>query len=104
MSKEKIAGKVIKETLYLHAFRRDDGSYGFQTYTFDASNLENNNYILVDTKEIEMTVPEINEIDLDQKTIERMKEEQQKILADAQLKANNIEEQIQNMLCISHDN
>jgi len=101
MSKNNYAGKKITTEVYLSAMLRkfkvddEDDDYMFIITPDDAGKIDG--FISLGSKTISMTVPDV---DLDTRMIDSMKEEQQKISAEAHLKVQNIEETIQKMLAL----
>ena len=87
--------KTITQEVYLKAkpsqFAEGGYEYSINPYVFD-------NDIEIYSEEITMTVPD--DFDPTNQHIEMLKAEKQRIQAEAHLKAENIEEQIQSLLCI----
>lgn len=57
-------------------------------------------YVCIGEREFETEIPD--DFDPRPSQISALRKAKQEILADAQLKVNNIEEQIQSLLCIEH--
>lgn len=57
-------------------------------------------YVLIGVQEVEVEIPD--DFDPRPQQIEALKEAKQKILAETQIKVNNIEEQIQRILAIEY--
>lgn len=57
-------------------------------------------YILVGTTEVTVDIPECNPVQAEIEAIEKARD---KILADAQLQATQLNERIQRLLCIEHE-
>ena len=88
--------KTITETvkLYLHQDMHSDKHTIFQT------DMSEYGYILVSYKDVEITMDIPEGYDKNTAHIDSLKAEKQKIAGDAQLKMNNLEEQIQSLLAI----
>lgn len=71
----------------------------YQIFRCDMSDVSPE-YIAIKPVNIELEIPD--DFDPVPRQIEALKAKKQEILADAQFKANNIEEQIQRLLCIEH--
>jgi hypothetical protein len=87
----------ITKTIYLSASPapwKDDG------YSFTIVDFERDDCIAISSMEVTMEVPE--GFDMNTGQIDMLKTEKQKILAEAGLKAANIQDQIQRLLCIEH--
>lgn len=69
-------------------------------YSYSICSSEIDGFITVDTKEITMDVPD--NFDIGSARIKSLKAEKSRIQAEAQLKAQNIEGQIQALLAIEH--
>ncbi|MEX5968209.1 hypothetical protein [Providencia hangzhouensis] len=91
--------KTLSVTLYIHAQKQFDGSYRYNTHSFKA---ESDSYlgfaIAEHTTEIPFTEPTNAELVLLE--IDALKAEQNKILADAQVKSSLLEDRIQMILCL----
>lgn len=101
MSRNNYAGKEITKTLNLYGYindwklNDDDDNYNFTITVGEVD--AGTGYIHLGTMDVTMTVPDV---DIDACAITSMREEQQRISAEAQLKVNNIEETIQSLLCL----
>ncbi len=87
----------ITQTVYLMA---SPSLFEDSGYNYRVSSYQPDEYITVDSMEVTMEVPE--GFDLNTGQIDMLKTEQKKILAEAGLKAANIEDQIQRLLFIEH--
>lgn len=72
----------------------------FEVYSVDMTSSNSAERILVCETEIEVEIPD--DFDPTPGRIERLKAAKQEILAKAHVQAENIEEQIQRLLCIEH--
>lgn len=91
--------KTHTETIkfYLMAKLWTDGEVQYNTFSIDMSEY---GYILVTTKEVEVLIDIPEGFDPVTGQVDSLKKEKQKIGAEAQLKMNNIDEQIQSLLAI----
>ena len=88
------------ETAYLHLSKYIDGEY--VVYMTDMSEYGD---VLVATQEIEFSIDIPEDFNPNNARVDSLKAEKQKIAGDAQIKMNNIEEQIQSLLAIEdHSN
>jgi len=87
----------ITKTIYLSA---KPASWEEDGYNFTIVDFERDDCIAISSMEVTMEVPE--GFDLTTGQIDMLKTEQKKILAEAGLKAANIEEKIQRLLFIEH--
>ena len=71
----------------------------FSAWSCDVSKT-NPSYALVTTATVEVEIPD--DFDPVPQRIATLKNERQRILAEAEVKANNIEDQIRRLLCIEH--
>jgi hypothetical protein len=91
------------ETITLHLMAKkyhSDEEYEYSTSTTDMSDY---GYIPITTKDIEVSIDIPEDFDPVNGHIDSLKAEKQKIAAEAQLKMNNLEEQIQSLLAIECD-
>jgi len=94
--------KRITGTMYLIAstaswYCEAGENYGFYQASYEGSEGD----VTVSEKDVTMTVPEdFDEAEINAKFIGALREEQNKIKADAQLKVNNIEERVQSLLAL----
>ena len=89
--------KTEDVTLYIH----DDGGY----HIVDCVNRELYDWsscILVGIYNVKVPIPKYDEASIINKKIEHLKEKKQGVLADAQVKANKIDEEIQSLLAIEY--
>ena len=82
------------EPLYLHQ------QFSSGEYMIFQTDMTEYGYVLVNTQGIEITMDIPEGYDKVNSRIDQLKDEKQKIQAEAHLKAENIEEQIQSLLCI----
>ncbi len=87
----------ITKTIYLSA---SPASWEEDGYNFTIVDFEREDCIAISSMEVTMEVPE--GFDLNTGQVDLLKTEKQKILAEAGLKAANIEDQIQRLLFIEH--
>ena len=94
----------VKKTIYLIAALCpfSEGGYTTNIVSYDPELIENNNDIILKSMEVTMS-SDININDLNQGLIDSMREEQIRIKAKAEVQVQNIEQQIQERLCLSHD-
>ncbi len=90
--------KTVTETAYLIASPAswDESGYSYSIYTFKPQDK-----IIVSEMEISMDIPE--GFDPNQPHIDMLQKEKQRIAGEAQIKMNNLEEQIQSLLAIECD-
>ncbi|EHD22100.1 MULTISPECIES: hypothetical protein [Brenneria] len=86
----------IEVTLYFH---QCPYSKNIVVTTCDMSQ---QGYTLLGTHTDTFPVPQVSPVDLINLQIDTLKNQQQKILADAQIKAGELEDKIQRLLCIEH--
>ncbi|MCL2899759.1 hypothetical protein [Brenneria tiliae] len=86
----------IEVTLYFHQCPH---SKNIVVTTCDMSQ---QGYTLFGTCAVTAPVPQVSPADLVNLQVENLKNQQQKILADAQVKAGELEDKIQRLLCIEH--
>ncbi|MEH0874615.1 hypothetical protein QM999_07770 [Pectobacterium cacticida] len=60
------------------------------------------NCVLIGTHTVTVPIPKISDSELTNRQIAVLKSQQQKIIADAQLQASQLDDQIQRLLCIEH--
>ncbi|SST02815.1 Uncharacterised protein [Acinetobacter baumannii] len=89
----------LNVTLYIHAQKQFDGSYRYRPSTFKYDIDSGLGFVIAEhTVDIPFTAPSSTE--LVQLEIDALKAEQNKILADAQVKSSLLEDQIQMLLCL----
>ena len=88
---------IQKAELYLMAQKGHNDDYIYSICQCDMSEY---GYIPVAIKEFELSFDIPDDFDPVNGHIDALKAEKQKIAADAQVKMNNLEEQIQSLLCI----
>jgi len=92
--------KTITKTIYLQAA---PASWEPDGYSYDMYTFESERCIQIMSMEVSMDIPD--NFDLTNSHIDILKAEKQKIYAEAQIKTNNLEEQIQSLLAIEdHSN
>lgn len=94
--------KVHTEKMYICARRAFSGEeYGISLTSYDPTTGSNSlGYIVLGTTEVTVDIPECNPV---QAEIEAIEQARDKILADAQLQATQLNERIQRLLCIEHE-
>ncbi|MGB5115760.1 MAG: hypothetical protein WBO26_02160 [Providencia rettgeri] len=91
--------KTLSVTLYIHAQKQFDGSYRYYAHPFKTEADSCLGFVIAEhTTEIPFTEP--TNAELVQLEIGALKAEQNKILADAQVKSSLLEDQIQMLLCL----
>ena len=87
---------TITETqdVYVHLRQYSEG------YDFFMCDMSEHGHVLVAKQEMELTFDLPEDFNPTAAKIDSLKAEQQKIADEAQAKRNNIEEQIQNLLCL----
>ena len=92
----------VKATMYLHAeknaWKCDDSEPDIE-FSIKSYQSETCGFVISEF-EVETEAPEVSVNDLNEKSIERLREQQEKIKSDAHLKVENIEEQIQSLLAL----
>lgn len=91
--------KTLSVTLYIHARKQFDGSYHYAAFTFKADVSLGVGFV-VSEHTVEIPFQELTSEQLVSAEIEMLREEQNKILADAQVKSSLLEDQIQMLLCL----
>ncbi|GKX39538.1 hypothetical protein SOASR014_32770 [Pectobacterium carotovorum subsp. carotovorum] len=86
----------VEVTLYIHTSKYTEkpfiGTCGMSQY----------GHVLIGTHTVIVPIPQISNSELTNRQIAALKSQQQKIIADAQLQASELEDQIQRLLCIEH--
>lgn len=91
--------KTLSVTLYVHAKKQFDGSYEYNTFAFKADIKSGLGFVVAE-HQIKIPFIEPTTIELANAEIEHLRSEQNKILADAQVKSSLLEDQIQMLLCV----
>ncbi|MEQ4624778.1 hypothetical protein [Providencia manganoxydans] len=91
--------KTLSVTLYIHAQKQFDGSYLYRLYPAKYS-IESGLGFVIAEHRIDIPFTEPTNSELIQLEIDALKAEQNKILADAQVKSSLLEDQIQMLLCV----
>lgn len=91
--------KTLSVTLYVHALKQFNGTYRYQAYTFKADVSLGVGFV-VSEHTVEIPYQELPLEQLVNAEIEMLREEQNKILADAQVNSSLLEDQIQMLLCV----
>jgi len=94
-----ISGALITKTVYAHI--AESYSHGVALFEHDLSGGGGLGYICIGAVEVTFTVPEFG--DLTDKKVEILKDQITKMNAEHYVKVQNIEDQIQRLLCIGHD-
>lgn len=88
----------IKCTLHATPDQYEEGGFAF--HVFRHEDMSGCGYTALDTVEVEFTVPPRDV--MVNGAIAAFRQKQREIRAEAEVKAKNIEEQIQRLLCIEH--
>ena len=91
--------KTLSVTLYIHARKKFDGSYHYEAFTFKAD-VSLGVGFFISEHTVEIPFQELTSEQLVNAEIEILREEQNKILADAQMKSSLLEDRIQMLLCL----
>ncbi len=86
---------TITKTIFLSA---SPATYADDGYAYYMSEYESDDRIMMGSIEVSIDIPE--GFDINSAHVEILKKEKNKIYAEAQLKCNNLEEQIQSLLAI----
>ncbi len=86
-------------TLYIHAQKQFDGSYQYNAYAFKADPNAGLGFVIAEHT-VDVPFKEPTQTDLIHAEIDFLRNEQEKILADAQVKTSLLEDQIQMLLCL----
>ena len=89
---------TLKSVLHWHKYSWQDESE-YQLYPSDMSTC-GPEYVPIKEVEVEVEIPA--DFDPAPQQIAALKQKKQEILAEAHIKAENIEQQIQSLLCIEH--
>ena len=96
--------KTITETVEMYLYARKSFDNGATIYEWVACSMDGiTGYILVATKEFELSIALPDDFDLTQAEIDTLQAAKEKIQAETHLKVQNIEDQIQRLLAIGHD-
>ncbi|HHR5880806.1 TPA: hypothetical protein ACS7XF_000720 [Providencia alcalifaciens] len=91
--------KTLSVTLYIHAQKQFDGSYRYRPLPFKYD-MESGLGFVVSEHTVEIPFQELSTEQLVNAEIQSLRAEQNKILADAQVKSSLLEDQIQMLLCL----
>ncbi|HAT3765885.1 TPA: hypothetical protein I8636_002509 [Morganella morganii] len=91
--------ETLKVTLYIHAKKQFDGTIAFEAYTYKFKATDGMGFPVAE-HQFELPVPAISKPDLVRAEIESLRAEQNKILADAEIKSGLLEDRIQALLCL----
>ncbi|QHP55043.1 hypothetical protein EH203_15070 [Pectobacterium carotovorum subsp. carotovorum] len=86
----------VEVTLYIYV---DEFSPNPMVTACDMSQF---NCVLIGTHTVIVPIPQISDSELTNHQIAALKNQQQKIIADAQIQASQLEDKIQRLLCIEH--
>ncbi|MBL0907844.1 hypothetical protein G5645_07530 [Pectobacterium carotovorum] len=86
----------VEVTLYIHTSKYTGKPF------IGVSDVSQYGYVLIGTHAVIVPIPQISNSELINRQIATLKNQQQKIIADAQIQAGEIEDQIQRLLCIDH--
>ncbi|EMD6373746.1 hypothetical protein VRQ87_003672 [Morganella morganii] len=90
---------TLSVTLYVHAQKRFDGSIAYSVFTHKFKATDGMGFPVAEYQ-FELPVPAISKFDLVQAEIDSLRAEQNKILADAEVKSGLLEDRIQALLCL----
>ncbi|EOH3236996.1 hypothetical protein JC794_14125 [Morganella morganii] len=90
---------ILKVTLYIHAQKQYDSSIKYNVSACRFSPETGLGFVVAE-HQIELPAPNITKADLVNAEIDSLRDEQNKILANAQVKSSMIEDQIQALLCL----
>ncbi|WP_323084626.1 hypothetical protein [Providencia alcalifaciens] len=91
--------KTLSVTLYIHAQKQFDGSYQYRPSTFKFDGASGLGFVVSECT-VDIPFQELPTEQLVNAEIESLRTEQNKILADAQVKSSLLEDQIQMLLCL----
>lgn len=87
-----------KIKLFIHAAKESyETTYRFVTFPSDYSNY---GYVLLGVKDITVEVPDIKDIIL--LHVKNLEAKKAKVLADAMMNSNRLDDEIQKLLCLEH--
>lgn len=86
----------VEVTLYIHRVKYTEKPF------IAISDMSQYGHALIGTHAVIVPIPQISDSELTNRQIASLKSKQQKIIADAQIQAGEIEDQIQRLLCIEH--
>ncbi|WJV61093.1 hypothetical protein PCO87_14320 [Pectobacteriaceae bacterium C52] len=86
----------IEVTLYIH-----NAQYTGKTLV-SSCDMSHYGHTLIGTHTVTVPIPQMSNSELTSRQIATLKNQQQKIIADAQVKASQLEDQIRHLLCIEH--
>ncbi|MCA5919291.1 hypothetical protein LES60_06605 [Pectobacterium brasiliense] len=86
----------IEVTLFIHNSRY------LESIMVSTCDMSHYGHILIGTHTVTVPIPRISDSELTNRQIAALKNQQQKIIADAQIQASQLEDQIQRLLCIEH--
>ncbi|WP_137742518.1 hypothetical protein R0L47_10120 [Pectobacterium polonicum] len=86
----------VEVTLYIHRVKHTEKPF------IAISDMSQYGHTLIGTHAVIVPIPQISNSELTNRQIASLKNQQQKIIADAQIQAGEIEDQIQRLLCIEH--
>lgn len=91
--------ETLRVKLYIHAQKQFNGSYEYNAYAFKADPKAGLGFVIAEHT-VDVPFKEPTQIDLIHAEIDFLRNEQEKILADAQVKSRLLEDQIQMLLCL----
>ena len=94
--------RTIPVTLFIHYATSTFSHEKLLIATVDMSKKLQNRYILMESREIEITVNQPQPIDIIGLQVQQLREQKQKTAADAQQRIAAINDKIQQLLCIEY--
>jgi hypothetical protein len=92
----------LKVTLYLHSHRNWKGDIEYVPDTCDRSKWINTEYTLLETKEVLVEFGDVNYTDIVKQEVAMLQEKKKTVLAEAHIKAEQIQDHINKLLAIEH--
>ncbi|MEI7143281.1 hypothetical protein WCT84_06790 [Pectobacterium brasiliense] len=86
----------VEVTLYIHRVKHTEKPF------IAISDMSQYGYALIGTHSVVVPIPQVTDSELTNRQIAALKNQQQKIISDAQIQASQLEDQIQRLLCIEH--
>ncbi|MEI3775553.1 hypothetical protein [Pectobacterium brasiliense] len=86
----------VEVTLYIHRVKHTEKPF------IAISDMSQYGHVLIGTYSVVVPIPQVTDSELTNRQIAALKNQQQKIIADAQIQASQLEDQIQRLLCIEH--
>ncbi|MEL4888552.1 hypothetical protein N6P31_16065 [Pectobacterium betavasculorum] len=86
----------VEVTLYIHRVKHTEKPF------IAISDMSQYGYALIGTHSVAVPIPQVTNSELTNRQIAALKNQQQKIIADAQLQASQLEDKIQRLICLEH--